>query len=133
MSLVEDYLHSFWELELEEEPHRPYTSKSASDLLLKDLKTDEWKPQADYVGNSVTRDLLRLCDEWDLEADVHRDPGGPYHASGCIIEVACEDGCLTVEVTVSQDEENQMEGYQTTRIQGKLAYDRFVKGLLDLR
>ena len=56
MSLVEDYLHSFWELELEEEPHRSYTGKSASDLLLKDLKTDEW----------------------NLEADVHRDPGGPY-------------------------------------------------------
>ena len=58
MSLVEDYLPSFWELELEEELHCPYAGKSASDLVLEDPKTDEW----------------------DLEADVPRHPGGPYHS-----------------------------------------------------
>ena len=130
MSLLEAYLRRLWEVNVSEAGGRPYADRRGSELLVSLPGTQLWKPRNDHVGNRVTQDLLRLCDEWGLKAAIKQEAGGLYHAEGTTIFVSLEDGYLSVDVSLYEDDRNRVHASQETRILGQEARDRLVEGLL---
>lgn len=133
-SLIDYYLSSLWELDIDEFKGKPSLLSIPSKHFVHIKSKNAWRLRRDSVGNELTQTIVRHLDAWQLPCLNNRSNGMPggIGAKGVEIWVPFLDGGLYLETMLWEGETtNHLHAQQSTIVVGKEAYRTLWKALAE--